>query len=261
MAYTNAKLTLHTICCDRKTIPHTVFYSAPFKLMNFFETSLGGIEYMIMNASAGIMANDSYTIDICVGKNSQLTLLPQSFEKIHKMDQGEAVRKTSITVEENAFFKYLALPAIPFANSAFRAKTVIQLSSLSSRLLYGEIVSCGRYLQGERFLYRYYESCIDIFLNQKIMCRDYSIYQPENMPLNEYGLFENYTHLANLFVYGFSLSELLLEKMKLICQNEKSEAGVTALLGGGYLIRVLDNSAEKLIALFSKISLCIAEEI
>lgn len=260
MAYHSAKLSIHTIAVDGKTIPRDVFYSAPFKLMNFFETASGGIEYMVMNASAGIMAHDRYEIEICAGENSALTLLPQSFEKIHKMDFGEATRKSAITIEKNAFFKYLALPTIPFAASAFRANTRIQLADMSSRLLYGEIVSCGRHLRKERFSYRHYKSCVDIILNEKMVCRDHSVFVPEQMLMESIGLFEHYAYLANLFIYGFVLSESVLEAIKRICEDEQAEAGITPLLGGGYLIRLLNNHSEKLIELFSKITSYVAGE-
>lgn len=254
MGYKQAELRISTICVSGKTRPEQVFYSAPFKLMNFFETPSGGIEYMVMNASAGIMANDRYEISIEVGKGGQLTLLPQSYEKIHKMDDGEAIRNTKIVVEKNAFFKYISLPMIPFAGSAFRAATTIILADESSQLLYGEILASGRHLRNEKFAYQHYGSCIDIFLKEKLVSRDYSVFTPGTMAMEGYGLFENYTYLANLFIYGFLLSEEKIEKIIQYCEDLKSEVGITPLLGGGYLVRLLDDRAEELIGIFSSIA-------
>lgn len=249
----NAELKITTKFNGHQTVPVELFYSAPYKLTNYFPTVHNGIEYIVMNASAGVMAGDHYNVNITVGENSHLSLISQSFEKIHKMDAGEAVRKISINVEKNAYLKYIPLPTIPFANSAFRSTTKIYLENATSKLIFADILSSGRHVCDEQFSYRYYHNCIDIFLDNKLLFRDNAIFNPSDHLLNAYGMFENYNYLTNLIIYGFTLSETTIEKIISIFDSIEIEAGITELLGGGYLIRTLGNSSEIIINTFKEI--------
>lgn len=257
----HAELTIHTARTENKTRPTKLFYSAPYKLMNYFETPSGGIEYIIMNASAGIMAGDQYKMNVHVGEQSQLTLLPQSFEKIHKMDVSAATRQTTIVIEKNSYFKYIPLPTIPFANSDFQSCTRIELADASSTLLYADIVSCGRVSQ-ERFLFRRYESRTEIYLADQLVFRDYCAFIPIENTMEGYGFFEGYSYIGNLFVYGFALMESIQEQIGTCLQNRmNSQAAITALLGGGYLIRIFSHQSETLLQLFSTIIKVIEREV
>lgn len=257
----HSQLQIFTDYRDGKTIPTKLFYSASFKLTNYFETVSGGIEYIIMNASPGIMANDEYQINIQVGENSQLTLLPQSFEKIHKMDnKSKAYRQTTISIDKNAYLKYISHPVIPFADSAYQAKTIIRLKDGSSKLLYGDILSCGRHLSNERFAFREYESCIEIIFSEKLSCKDHCFFIPAQNDLSQFGYFEHYAYIANLFVYGFSLTESMIENIVLLFESKKIEVGLTELLNGGYLIRALGDSSEDLVQLIATTAILISEK-
>jgi urease accessory protein len=257
----HSQLIIHTVAVNGKTIPSELFYSAPYKLMNYFETPSGGIEYILMNASPGVMANDHYQVTIDVGENSRLTLLPQSFEKIHKMDDGaKAFRDTVIFIDKNAYLKYIGLPAIPFADSAYCAITKIHLKDASSQLLYGDILSSGRHLSDEKFAFRHYESNVEIFMSEGLACKDHCVFTPAQDDLSQFGFFENHSYIANLFIYGFHLDESMLEKIVHLFEIKNAEVGITELLQGGYLIRALGNASEDLIQLFFDVVTVIDEK-
>lgn len=109
---------------------------------------------MPLCASAGIMAGDSQEFSYHVKEGADLEILSQSFEKIHKMDEGSASRTIEVQVDKNAALYYYPQPVIPFAQSAFDSKMTIHLEDETSKLFLLEIISCGRNAHEERFQYR-----------------------------------------------------------------------------------------------------------
>ena len=112
---------------DGKTILEDLSFTAPYKIMTPFEKENGGIQIMPLCASAGIMAGDSQEFSYHVKEGADLEILSQSFEKIHKMDEGSASRTIEVQVDKNAALYYYPQPVIPFAQSAFDSKMTMKL--------------------------------------------------------------------------------------------------------------------------------------
>ena len=148
---------------DGKTILEDLSFTAPYKIMMPFEKENGGIQIMPLCASAGIMAGDSQEFSYHVKEGADLEVLSQSFEKIHKMDEGSAVRTIEVQVDKNATLYYYPQPVIPFAQSAFDSKMTIHLEDETSRLFLLEIISCGRNAHDERFQYRRFSSKVLLY--------------------------------------------------------------------------------------------------
>jgi urease accessory protein len=68
---------------------------------------------------------------------------------------------------------YVPYPVIPFAGSRFRSRTDIFLRS-SSKLIFGEIFTCGRDGMGERFAFSEFSSRTEIFVDGKPVFLDNS---------------------------------------------------------------------------------------
>ena len=135
---------------DGRTILEDLSFTAPYKIMMPFEKENGGIQIMPLCASAGIMAGDSQEFSYHVKEGADLEVLSQSFEKIHKMDEGSAARTIEVQVDKNATLYYYPQPVIPFAQSAFDSKMTIHLEDETSRLFLLEIISCGRNAHDEK---------------------------------------------------------------------------------------------------------------
>ena len=83
-----------------------LFFTAPFKVMTPFEKEGGEKEVMVLTASAGIMEGDVQRISIHMGAGTELSVTSQAFEKIHRMKDGFASRKTEIRIEKGGFLSY-----------------------------------------------------------------------------------------------------------------------------------------------------------
>lgn len=222
-----------------------------------------------MSVSAGIMAGDHQRIDVRVGADAALQMTTQAFEKIHRMDDGaSASRQTRLAVEAGAYLDYKPLPQVPFAGSAFSSDTVVELADATSRLVYGEILSCGRAARGERFGYRRYANRVEVRVSGLPVFLDSTIYEPVStggaMDMEGVGFYEGFSHLANLVLMNLGIDDelfagvraYLLEQTGAIGEragvrtdaaaDDALAGGITRLATGDCLVKVLGHRAQRL---------------
>ena len=271
---------------DGKTILEDLSFTAPYKIMTPFEKENGGIQIMPLCASAGIMAGDSQEFSYHVKEGADLEILSQSFEKIHKMDEGSASRTIEVQVDKNAALYYYPQPVIPFAQSAFDSKMTIHLEDETSKLFLLEIISCGRNAHEERFQYRRFSSKVLLYRGEKLIYRDNTRYEPGKMPMEGIGLYEGYTHMANLFlsklcnrdnvdggketnIDGMDIkkqmnssgtgrtsdrtAELQEKIWQILDEDSEVDGGVTRLTTGDLALRIFGHRAQKLQQIAEKI--------
>lgn len=241
---------------------------------------------MPLCASAGIMAGDSQEFSYHVKEGADLEILSQSFEKIHKMDEGSASRTIEVQVDKNAALYYYPQPVIPFAQSAFDSKMTIHLEDETSKLFLLEIISCGRNAHEERFQYRRFSSKVLLYRGEKLIYRDNTRYEPGKMPMEGIGLYEGYTHMANLFlsklcnrdnvdggketnIDGMDIkkqmnssgtgrtsdrtAELQEKIWQILDEDSEIDGGVTRLTTGDLALRIFGHRAQKLQQIAEKI--------
>jgi urease accessory protein len=237
-----------------------LMFTAPFKVMSPFHEGNHFLKVMFLTASAGIMEGDTLAFEICAENGAGLILTTQAYEKIHQMKRGFAERKTKIRVSGGSVLVYEPLPLIPFADSAFRNDTEIFLEDRKSRLIYREIMSCGRAARGERFAYRFYHSLIRAESDGHPVYRENCRLDPARMPLETKGFFEGYTHFANLLLFHFDLSPQTVlavrgmigsrwdpgETMRETYGPDDLSGGLTRTAAGDYVIRIFGNRAQRL---------------
>ena len=271
---------------DGKTILEDLSFTAPYKIMTPFEKENGGIQIMPLCASAGIMAGDSQEFSYHVKEGADLEILSQSFEKIHKMDEGSAGRTIEVQVDKNAALYYYPQPVIPFAQSAFDSKMTIHLEDETSKLFLLEIISCGRNAHEERFQYRRFSSKVLLYRGEKLIYRDNTRYEPDKIPMEGIGLYEGYTHMANLFlsklcnrdnvdggketnIDGMDIkkqmnssgtgrtsdrtAELQEKIWQILDEDSEIDGGVTRLTTGDLALRIFGHRAQKLQQIAEKI--------
>lgn len=283
-----SQISLQAGVCDGRTILEDVYFTAPYKIMKPFEMANGGIQVMPLCASAGIMKGDVQKFDYRVGEGASLEVLSQSFEKIHKMDGGSATREIRISVAQNAELAYYPQPVIPFAGSAFDSDMEIHLEDETAGLFLLDIISCGRSACDERFAYRRFSSKVRIYRgtgnDETLIYRDNTRYEPEKMPMEGIGMYEGYSHMANIFLSALvdadglsradgvvpagavSCAEVAVDAVKtaelqeqiwaILEAETECEGGVTRLAQGDLAVRVFGNRAQKLQEVAEKIKTC-----
>lgn len=275
---------------EGRTVVPELFCTQPFKVMHPFAVdaeTLPGLsraaadvasplfgckpaQVMVMSVSAGIMAGDEQRIDVRVEPGAAMQAVTQAFEKIHRMGEGESARRsTRIAVSSGAYLDYSPLPQVPFAGSSFASGTSIDLADASSRLVYSEMLSCGRAARGERFAYRRYRNRVRIEVAGDPVFIDNTVYEPMGgalgapVDMEGIGFYEGFTHLANLVLVNLDVDGERFEAMRAYLREQtgvigasavpvdatSSEAvagGITRLESGACLVKLLGHRAQRL---------------
>lgn len=241
-----SRLQFSSVYKDGETVIEDVAFTAPFKIMKPFHLSKNHVQIMLLTASAGIMEGDTQEFRLNIGENTNVEFTSQAYEKIHKMESGSSCRNTHINIEKNGFLYYNALPTIPFAESAFENKVIVELQDETSKFIMCEILSCGRAARGEVFQYRYYRNLVTVYENKRIIYRDNSRYEPQWMPMSELGMYEGYTHLANVFICNMDSGAYVNYIHELLEKTKDIEGAVSYSGYGDLVVRILGRSAQKL---------------
>ncbi|MDR2110341.1 MAG: urease accessory protein UreD [Spirochaetaceae bacterium] len=229
-----------------KSVPDRCYFTPPFKITSPFYTEDGLLSIMVLSVSAGLMAGDRQKIAIRLEKGASARIGSQSFEKIHKMGGNQsAFRETTLSLESGSFLMYSPLPVIPFARSAFESRCSIYLRDSGSRLIYSEILSCGRAARGERFAWRFYKNRVRILQEGRLIYFDNTDFRPAETDMENFTMFEGYSHFSNLVLVNIPLSPEQREEIGRDIRRFPGGAAGMSLTGSGALcVRSLGNSAE-----------------
>lgn len=241
-----SKLNITTNSRNGRTFIEDVYFTTPFKITRPFYEENGALKIVAIAVSAGIMEGDVQEINIKALEGSNTIITSQSYEKIHKMKEEEAKRTTHIYISKNASLKYIPLPTIPFANSAFSSITNVELEDDTSQFIISEIISCGRYLRGEMFQYKYFKSLVTIKKMGKLLYKDNTFFKPEDFDVKGIGMLENHTHLASILIFNLNLTETIISKIRDIIEENNVDGGVSYTWSNDVVIRILGFSSQSL---------------
>lgn len=232
-----------------------VSFTAPFKVMAPFVKGDKSLQVMILMVSTGILEGDTQEITVETGSGAVLECTSQSFEKIHRMKEGFASRHTRLCVGRNSTLFYRPLPVIPYEGSAFKSMTEIELEDCTSRVVYQEILACGRAARKERFAYRFYDSRLDVREQGRLIYRENNRFRPDCCEMEETGMWEGFSHMATLLMIHFEIGGEKMEMIRnMIDSDEGVAGGITCTAASGSVVRILGNQAAKLMELCEKIS-------
>lgn len=230
-----------------KTFLKVLSFTAPFKVMSPFYVPGGGVRVMPMMASAGILEGDRQKIYLETEPYTRMDYVSQSYEKLHKMKNGNARRETNLKVGKKSVLLYRPLPVIPFGQSAFEGYTSICLEDCTSSLFYQEILTCGRVERGELFKYQYYHSIVEVRKGGRLVYRENNRFGPAKNDMDGIGMFEGYSCLANILLFCINASDYIEDVRSLIEGQKEICGGVTLTADGDMAARILGNKTQKLL--------------
>lgn len=252
----NAKLHLETVLRHGRTTLQSTICTQPLKVANITEDRRQNqLHLMLMSASPGILDNDAYELRFDVGQGCRLTLETQAYQRLFQMQTG-ASQTIDVRLAENSFLSYLPHPLVPHRGSVFEARSRIHLEKTSS-LLWGEVMSCGRKLNGEVFAFSSYQNRTEIYREGKLVVKENILLRPAEMDLNAIGQLEGFSHQATLLYLDerSDLKTLIDEVLALADEAPHLALGVSALPVKGLVVRCLGTKAEELFQLLRKLAL------
>ena len=228
-----------------RTVLEHLEFTAPFKIMRPFYPP-GRMQLMLMTASAGILAGDRQEMRFLVRRDSRAELISQACEKLHNMDGGQASRTVQLTVETGGLLVWHPQPVIPFAGAAFRAELQAELEP-GARLVLADILTCGRKAGGELFAYRSFENLVCVRRAGRLIYRDACRFLPAQMDMQGFGLYEGFSHLMNLQLFGFGTDQAdALRQCLAAAGSAGIRAALTRLQDGDLAVRAFGQNAQSL---------------
>jgi Urease accessory protein UreH len=230
------------------------YCTQPFKMADITEDRCGeALRLVIMSSSPGILDGDEYQWRINIGEESSLQLETQSFQRLFTM-KNTASQTIEVHQNEGSLFCFLPHPVVPHEGSSFHSKSKIFLSDDCS-LIWGELLTCGRKLNGEVFKFSKYHSVIEIFLNSKLVIKENLLINPPVVNVNAIGQLEGYTHQAT-FIFlkeNIPVNELI-KNISNYLSSEDIVFGISAAPVNGFIVRLLGYKAEHLFSCLRSIA-------
>ena len=243
----NIKLHIKTGFKNSRTYLETGYCTQPFKIANINEDKTkGDLQLMLMSSSPGILDGDNYDIKIELAEQSSLHLHTQSYQRLFTMKNG-ATQLFEAHLSPQSSFIYLPHPLVPHESSHFTTQNNIYLSSQCT-LIWGEVLTCGRKLNGEVFKFTKLHSLTNIYLNSRLMIKENLFLEPQTINLNALGQLEGYSHQASL-IYLNELADIAELNKKInhfLSQQKDIIFGISEPPLNGLIIRILGQKAEQL---------------
>ncbi|OCX54442.1 urease accessory protein UreD [Mucilaginibacter sp. PPCGB 2223] len=242
-----ADLHIETKLRDGCTHLKKVYATPPFKIADVREDKRDKtLQLMMMSSSPGILDGDEYRIKIDLEEGCALDLQTQSYQRIFNM-QGCALQQVEVHTSKGVSFQYLPHPSAPHEKSDFTAKNKIYLAN-NCRLIWGEVLTCGRKLNGEVFLFTKYHNLTEIFLNGKLIIKENLLMQPKQIDVSSIGQLEGYTHQASLIYLDEKAGNRQLKENinSFLADQTNIQYGFTEAPKNGIIIRILGQKGEQL---------------
>ena len=249
-------LDIETVCRSGSASLKRGYAAHPYKIVDITEERPGCLlDLMIMSSSPGILDGDHYHSQVHVGSGTCLRLKTQSYQRLFCM-KSSASQRMDVRIEAGAAFSFLPHPVVPHMGSGYYANNNIFLDH-GAQLKWGEVITCGRKMNAEEFLFNSFQSLTEIYLNEKLVVRDNLVMRPAATNVHSTGLLEGYTHQASLFIIDYRRDAAVTvgEIHEWLSTQADIVFGVSVLPVAGVVVRILGTKAERLHALLQAIAM------
>ena len=243
----NAQLHIQVANRDGLSYLKKAFFTTPFKVANITEDkSARQLQLMLMSSSPGILDGDIYEMKIEVEKSGSLQLYTQAYQRLFHMKQG-ATQQLNVRLADDSEFCFLPHPSVPHEQSIFTTHNNFYLGS-NCQFIFGEVLTCGRKLNGEVFLFSKYHSITQVFINNKLVIKENLLMQPTFINVHAIGQLEGFTHQASMIYLqpNVDCKKLQAHIIEFLSTEKNMELGITAAPVNGLIIRLMGHGAEQL---------------
>ena len=243
-----ASLDITATLRDGRTYLKESFWQPPFKIADVTEDRrLPTLHLMQMSASPGVLSGDHYQIGIRLEEGAAVHWHTQSYQRLFSM-ASPAQQQVRAELAPGASLTYLPHPCVPQAGADFRGENRIYLSA-DSRLIWGEIVTCGRKLNGEVFQFSNYRSVTEVFLEGRLILKENLRLVPQRVNPAGIGHLEGFTHQGGLICVDpqVDVADLVPHLSERLAATPGIDFGITSLPVNGFALRMLGNHSERLV--------------
>jgi urease accessory protein len=240
---------LHIITSLRGTVTYLkkLYFTAPFKVADItINKRERQLHLTLMSSSPGILDTDEYRINIELESGCAVRLYTQAYQRLFTM-KGSAKQNTDFHLGKNSSLYFIPHPVVPHADSNYAARNRIYLSD-NCCLIFGEILTCGRKMNGELFKFSRFHNLTEVFMNNKLVIRENLLIEPSRIDMAAIGQLEGFTHQASMiYLHPEADPASLCAKIHELLSDETGiEYGVSAAPVAGVIVRIMGNGAEQL---------------
>ena len=239
---------------EGKSFLKDAYATQPFRIVPVGQYQKDNAAYlMIMSSSPGLLDGDDHRIQVDIAPGSKLQLQTQAYQRLFHM-KGHSSQTMEVNIGENAVFSYVPHPVVPQHSSHFLSHNIVHLAS-NCHLLLSEIVTCGRKMSGEEFMYNHFQNLTECYVNGRLVVKDNVLLQPDRMPIQGLGILEGYTHQGTLIYLnsaGLNPSDWIETFHEQYGETKDVAFGISELQHDGFMVRVLGYGAEQLYLLFKE---------
>lgn len=229
------------------------YFTPPFKVANITEDrSVNDLHLMLMCSSPGVLDGDNTFFRVELDAYSRLQLHTQSYQRLFRMKEG-ACQSMEVRLGKAACFCWLPHPCVPHEQAIFVGRNRIFLSE-ESHLIWGEVLTCGRKLNGEIFGFSKYHVRTEVFMGGKLALMENVCLRPAILPMDVLGQMEGFTHQASLLCVGDGFGTRREEVEGCMFGIEGIAYGVSEGPAGSLVVRILGNKAEPLYELLQRMA-------
>ena len=241
------ELNIKTGFKNNKTYLDRGYCTQAFKIANITEDKTkGDLQLMLMNSSPGILDGDEYNIKIALAEYSNLQLQTQSYQRLFNMKIG-ATQHFEAHLDNHSTFIYMPHPLVPHELSNFSTKNKIYLKK-DCTLIWSDVLTCGRKLNGEVFKFSKLHSLTEIYFNNRLTIKENLFLEPHLMNLNSIGQLEGYSHQASLIYLkeDININEVSESINSYLVKQNDIIFGISETPINGLIVRILGQKAEQL---------------
>ena len=149
------RLDLTFVLQNGQTVLRHAYCEIPFKITRVLKAwgDRMAAHLILMHCTAGLFGGDDVECSIRVERGAQVIVTQQSATKIHPSEGPPAIQRHNVFVKAGAELQLYFEPIIPFAGSALRQTTQIDVEP-GARLAFWEGLMAGRVARGERWRFR-----------------------------------------------------------------------------------------------------------
>jgi urease accessory protein len=209
----------------------------------YLEESLPSMAYLfVISPSGGILQGDRYMMDITLSKDALFHLTTQGATRIYRMDKNYATQVVNITVGEGCYFEFIPDQIIPYRNSRFYQKVLLNVHD-NATMVYSELLVPGRVASGESFDYDIcYLKTNARNQDGELRFIDIAILEPKKRILKNSGVLENFDVVGTVYILAPAnhIKELNSLINSMIESYPKVYGGATILPNSsGVMVRLL----------------------
>ena len=200
----------------------------------------------VLSPSGGILQGDRYRMDVELKNNAISHITTQGATRIYKMESNYATHLVSLNLRNNSYLEFIPEQIIPYNNSRFYQKTLLDIDN-SSTVVYSETIVPGRIAMGEMFNFDVCYLKTEGSINEKTRFRDSSLLLPKEQKIQSLAMFDEKTILTSVYLLTKKPTDKINFMINDMFSNMEDIVGGSSLLpdDSGLTIRNLGNSSEE----------------